>query len=261
MATDYLYLERKGEIGTIFFNRPEKRNAFNLEMWKGLGELLEEADQDPGIKVLVLRGVDHTAFAAGADISEFKEYRTSAERAEKYNKVSGKAMEALNNFRKPIIAMIQNYCIGGGCGIAVACDFRFSDTNGVFAITPSKLGLVYSLSAAKHVVDLVGPSNGKYILMSGEKMDVQRAYEIGLVDKVYTPEEIEEQTYKFAEVLCSRAQFTVRSMKRIVKLINEGQVKDNDETNGLILESYDTEDYKEGIKAFMEKRKPNFKYS
>ena len=157
--------------------------------------------------------------------------------------------------------MIQKYCIGAGCGIAVACDFRFTDTTGLFAITPSKIGLVYNLSATKQLVDLVGVANGKYILMSGEKINAQRAFEIGLVNDVFRPEEIEEKTYSFAEILCSRAQFAVRSMKRIIQLVTEGQIKDNEETKRLLIKSYESNDYKEGVKAFLDKRKPNFNYS
>ena len=189
----------------------KKRNAFNLEMWKTLIRLLDKVDKDSDIKVLVIRGVDHTSFVSGADISEFEEYKTGEETAEHYTKYTMKAFEILYNFRKPTIAMIQKYCIGAGCGIAVACDFRFTDTTGLFAITPSKIGLVYNLSATKQLVDLVGVANGKYILMSGEKINAQRAFEIGLVNDVFQPEEIEEKTYSFAEILCPElnSQFAV----------------------------------------------------
>ncbi|GAB7056715.1 MULTISPECIES: enoyl-CoA hydratase-related protein [unclassified Paenibacillus] len=261
MSTNHVYLEKKGEIATIYFNQPEKRNALTHEMWKTIPSLLEDAEQDRGIKVLVLRGADEMAFAAGADISEFKTLRSTPEGAKTYNDACHKAERRLAHFKKPTIAMIQGPCIGGGCELALACDFRFSDTTGRFGITPAKLGLVYSLNATKQLVDLVGPANAKYILLSGKIIDVQRAFRIGLIDEVYSPEEIVSKTYEFAELLCQNAQFTVRSMKYIISEIMRGVAEDTEETKRLRQDSFSTEDYQEGVRAFLEKRKPDFKYS
>jgi enoyl-CoA hydratase len=261
MSTNHIYLEKTGEIATIYFNQPEKRNALTHEMWKTIPTLLQDVDQDRGIKVLVLRGVDEKAFAAGADISEFKTLRSTPEGAKTYNDACHKAERMLSNFKKPTIAMVQGPCIGGGCELALACDFRFSDSTGRFGITPAKLGLVYSLDATKQLVNLVGPSNAKFILLSGKIIDVERAFRIGLVDEIYSPEEIVEKTYEFAELICQNAQFTVRSMKYIVSEIMNGATEDTEETKRLRLDSFSTEDYQEGVRAFMEKRKPQFKYS
>lgn len=261
MSTNHVYLEKQGEIATIYFNRPEKRNALTHEMWKTIPSLLEDVDKDASVKVLIVRGVDQTSFAAGADISEFKTLRADAAGAKVYNDATHKAERKLAKFKKPTIAMVQGYCIGGGCELALACDFRFSDTNGHFGITPAKLGLVYSLDATKQLVDLVGPANAKYILLSGRHVKAERAYQIGLADEVFEPEDIEEQTYAFAEELCQRAQFTVRSMKYIISEIMKGASEDTEETKRLRLDSFDTEDYQEGVRAFMEKRKPKFTYS
>ncbi|GAB7388625.1 enoyl-CoA hydratase-related protein [Bacillaceae bacterium] len=261
MNHDHVYLEKNGEIATLYFNRPEKRNALTFAMWQAIPKLLADVDRDSAVKVLVLRGVDATAFAAGADISEFRTLRADSEGARIYNEATHKAERMLANFRKPTIAMIQGYCIGGGCELAVACDFRFSDTNGRFGITPAKLGLVYGLEATKQLVDLVGPANAKYILFSGRHLDAEKAHKIGLVDEVFPPDEIEEKTYEFARELCERAQFTVRSMKYIIAEIMRGVSEETEETRRLRLESFDTEDYQEGVRAFLEKRKPKFKYS
>ncbi|WP_235791978.1 enoyl-CoA hydratase/isomerase family protein [Virgibacillus salidurans] len=261
MAKKDILLEKKGEIATIILNRPEKRNALTHGMWKEIPSLIEEVDNDKNIKILILRGADHTSFAAGADISEFKTLRADSGGAKIYNDATHKAERALANMKKPSIAMVQSWCIGGGCEIALACDLRFADTNGKFGITPANLGLVYSLTATKQLVDLVGPSQAKYILLSGRHIDVNHASRIGLVDQVFNPEEITEETYKFAESICKKAQFTVRSMKEIIGLINSGQTEDDDYTEHLRTSSFDTEDYKEGVQAFLEKRKPNFQYS
>ncbi|MFD1848798.1 enoyl-CoA hydratase-related protein [Oceanobacillus bengalensis] len=261
MAKKDVLLEKNGEIATIIFNRPEKRNALTHEMWKEIPGLVEDVENDRNIKVLVVRGADHTSFAAGADISEFKTLRADSAGAKIYNDATHKAERAIATMKKPSIAMIQSWCIGGGCEIALACDLRFTDTNGRFGITPANLGLVYSLTATKQLVDLVGPSQAKYILLSGKHLDVDHALRIGLVDQVFSPEEIVEETYKFAEGLCKKAQFTVRSMKEIIGFILQGQTEDNEYTEQLRNGSFDTEDYHEGVQAFLEKRKPQFTFS
>jgi enoyl-CoA hydratase len=261
IKTESIYLVKEGSIATIYLNRPDKRNAMNYEMWSKLPELLEEAESNPSIKALILRGVNDVAFSAGADISEFKEVRSNGKQSRLYDQTTHRANECLANFKKPSIALIQGYCVGGGAGLALDCDFRFSDTNGRFGITPSKLGLVYGTSSTKRIVDLVGPAKAKDILMSGRIMNVEEAYRIGLIDCILQPDEIEEKTYEYANLIASRAQFTVRAAKQIVKEVLNGAMKNSDEINRLVEEAYDTEDYKEGVRAFMEKRKPDFKYS
>jgi enoyl-CoA hydratase len=261
MGNNHVYLEKNGAVATLYFNRPEKRNALTHEMWKAIPGLVKDAEEDANIKVLVLRGVDETSFAAGADISEFKTLRSTAAGAKIYNDATHEAERAVATFKKPTIALVQGYCIGGGCELAAACDFRFADTTARFGITPAKLGLVYGLDATKQLVDLVGPSNAKYILFSGNHLDVQKASSFGLVNEIYSTEEIVEKTYEFAETLCTRAQFTVRSMKYIINQVSAGVAEDTEETKRLRLVSFETEDYKEGVSAFMEKRKPEFKYS
>lgn len=261
MTKKDILLEKKGEIATIIFNRPEKRNALNYEMWKMIPSFVADVESDQSIKVLIIRGADETSFAAGADISEFKELRAEAESAKVYNVATHEAERALATMTKPSVAMVQSFCIGGGLGIALSCDFRFSDTNGKFGITPARLGLVYSLTSTKQLVDLVGPARAKYILFSGKILGVDHALQIGLVDQIHAPEEIVEKTYEFAETVCERAQFTVRSTKEIVGLIMAGQVEENTRTEYLRTASFDTDDYKEGVQAFLERRKPNFTYS
>ena len=236
-----------------------------MRLIKICGKLLfncwRKADQDSEIKVLVIRGVDSTAFISGADISEFQEFKTGEERAEINERYTARALEILKQFRKPTIAMIQKYCIGAGCGVATACDFRFTDDKGVFAITPAKIGLVYSLSSTKQLIDLVGSANGKYLLMSGERVDANQAAEMGLVHQVFSSEEVEKETYHFANLLTSRSQSSLRGMKRMIQLITDGIVEDNEETKRLVMESYTSQDHKEGVVAFLEKRKPEFSFS
>ncbi|GAB7386444.1 enoyl-CoA hydratase-related protein [Bacillaceae bacterium] len=258
---DHLYLQKNGAIATLYFNRPEKRNALTYEMWQTIPRLLEEVEGDRAIKVLILRGVDATAFAAGADISEFKTLRYSAEGANIYNQATLIAEEKLAHLSKPTIAMVQGYCVGGGCELAVACDFRFSDTTGKFGITPAKLGLIYNLPGTKNLVDLVGPAKAKDILYSGRIMDAEEAFRIGLVDRLFPPEKIVEETYAYANLLAGNAQMSIRGTKRMIREILNGVTEETEELAQLVLSSFDSEDYKEGVRAFLEKRKPNFQYS
>jgi enoyl-CoA hydratase len=259
--SDHLRLERDGDIAWLVLDRPEKRNAINLAMWEAIPGLLEEVEEDPAIKVLVLRGGDGRTFSAGADISEFETLRSTEEGARSYNASTEAAEHALQGLSKPTIAMVQGPCIGGGCGIATNCDLRFSDETARFGITPAKLGLVYSLPATKALVDLVGPSQAKYILFSGRQIPAARAREIGLVDEVYPSDELEQVVTDLARSIASRAQFSVRSTKRITRLIMDGAAEDTDESKHLRLTSFSSEDYREGVRAFLEKRDPHFTYS
>jgi enoyl-CoA hydratase/carnithine racemase len=258
---DELLTRRDGEIATLVLNRPESHNAIKLEMYQALPALLAELDADPGVKVLVVRGAGEKSFASGADITEFREVRSNKEGAQLYNAAVADAERALEGMSKPTIAMVHGYCIGGGAGIALACDMRFADERARFGITPAKLGLVYSLESTKRLVDLVGPAQARWILMSGNHVHAPRARELGLFDEVVPQDELSALTYEFAELLCTRAQFTVRAVKQIVARILAGQTEDDEETRDLRNSSFDTEDYAEGVRAFLEKRAPAFTWS
>lgn len=259
LETESVYLIKEGPIASIFLNRPSKLNAINYDIWSTLPELLYEVEKDSSIKGLVLRGVKSEAFSVGADIREFKDVRSSPERSRLYDEAIYNANKCLENLTKPTVALIQGYCIGGGAGLALACDFRFSDDTGRFGITPSKIGLVYSTSATKRLVDLVGPSKAKDLLMSGRMFGANEAYQIGLIDRLYETSNLVEKTYDYLSLLSERSQLTVRSTKKIVQEILNGNSENSDEINKLIEKAYESEDYKEGVQAFIEKRKPKFK--
>jgi enoyl-CoA hydratase/carnithine racemase len=259
-----LLLERSGAdraIATLVLNRPDSHNAVRLGMYEALPGLLREVDEDRSVKVLVVRGAGTRAFASGADISEFREVRANAETARAYNERVAAAERALEGLSKPTIAMVHGYCIGGGCGLALACDLRFADEQASFAITPAKLGLVYSLESTKRLVDVAGPAQAKWILMSGQRVDAARAHQIGLADELVPAEDLEKLTYEFAELLCTRAQFSIRATKQIVGRVLAGQTEDDAASRDLRNSSFDTEDYAEGVRAFLEKRRPNFTWS
>lgn len=256
-----LLVERSGEVATLVLNRPDAHNAIKLEMYDALPGLLADLEADPGVKVVVVRGAGQKAFASGADIKEFREVRSNAEGARYYNSKVEAAERALEGLSKPTIAMVHGYCIGGGCGLALACDLRFADEKARFAITPAKLGLVYSLESTKRLVDLVGPAQAKWVLMSGQQLHAQRALQLRLADEVVPTEDLERTTYEFAELVTTRAQFAVRAVKTIVGRIKLGQAQDDEFTRDLRSSSFDTEDYAEGVSAFLEKRTPVFRWS
>jgi enoyl-CoA hydratase len=259
--SEHVVLRKDGDIAWLVLNRPEKRNAMNLAMWQRLPDLLTEVERDPDVKVLVLRGADARAFSAGADISEFEELRSTPEDARSYNDTSERAEHTLMNLTKPTIALVQGPCIGGGCGLAVACDLRFCDDTARFGITPAKLGIVYSLKATKALIDTVGPSNAKEILFTGLHVPADRALRMGLVNALVPAAELESHVTDIARTIASRAQHSVRATKRITRLILDGLADEDEESRRLRTESFTSEDYREGVRAFLEKRSPDFTYS
>ena len=258
MTEQSIFMEKSGNIATIYLNRPEKKNAFTLNMWKEIPKILSELEYDTEIKVVIIRGIDENAFCAGADIVEFSIERTDASRAQNYDNHVTAAGNALEKSSKPIIAMIEGPCIGGGSELSLACDIRFSSTTGVFGITPAKIGLVYGVPQTKRLIRAVGPSRAKDILFSGRFLDANEAYQIGLIDRVYPKESIVEETYNYARLLGKRSQTTIQAAKKITQSIIEGATSDSD-IEYLILQSYVSPDIQEGITAFKEKREPQFK--
>lgn len=259
MDKGYLYLKKRNAIATLVLNRPEKRNVLNYEMWCAIPELIRQAEEDDEIKVLIVRGADESAFSAGADVSEFTTLRSTAEGERVYNEAVMRAEAAFYHFSKPVIAMIQKYCIGGGSLLALACDLRFCSENGVFGITPSKLGIVYAFSGTKKLVELAGAARAKDILFSGRELDAREAYAYGLVDRVFPDREIAEKTYEYAEMLTRRSQTSIKGAKKVIREIMNGAVEESEEVSRLVASSYASEDYKEGVRAFLEKRLPNFR--
>ena len=252
--TEDVYLETSGSIATIVLNRPHKRNALTLGMWRRLPELLDEFEADADRKVLILRGAGDKAFSAGADISEFETLRATPEANEKYNEVADRAQETLAGLSKPTVALIRGACVGGGCGLAVSCDLRVCGPSARFAITPAKLGIVYPVSLTKRLVDLVGPAQAKAMLFTGAALTARQAYERGLVNDVYEDDAVEAEAVALAETIATRAPYSIRATKQVISLITAGLTKESDETLAIRTRAVDTEDYREGVRAFLEKR-------
>ncbi|WP_028935520.1 enoyl-CoA hydratase/isomerase family protein [Pseudonocardia spinosispora] len=252
-----LKLERSGEIAELVIDRPDKRNAMSFEMWAALPGIAAEVDADESVKVLVVRG-SGSNFCAGADISEFATRRGTADAARAYGEQVEGAAHALSNMRKPSVAMIHGYCIGGGCELALACDLRFADTSARFAITPAKLGIVYGFDSTRRLITTTSPSFAKLLLFSANQVDAEHAHRVGLIDQLVAPEELEKVTREFAETVAGRSQVSVRGAKRLIEKAMAGLDSTDAEAAALPLDAVSSADYAEGVSAFLAKRSPRF---
>jgi len=256
-----IYLTRDGEVATMVLNRPAKRNALNREMWEAIPKLCAEVAADASVKVLVLRGATEEAFSGGADIGEFREVHATPESARTYHEGVGLAYDAIVDLDKPTIAMIQGACFGGGCAVTLCCDLRYADHTAKFCIPPARLGLAYPLADTKKLVDLVGPSKAKEMLMGAKVLEAEEALTFGLATRLFESAALESETYAFARELAGLSQYTVRAVKLMVRKIQAGQAKDDAETKGLTMGSFENPDYREGRDAFLEKRKARFTWN
>jgi len=254
-----LLLTRSGPIGTLTLNRPDKRNALTKAMWQALPTVLAEAEADRELLVLIVRGQgDH--FAAGADIAEFPETYATLESSREYSDAVQAAGRALAAFPKPTIAAVRGACVGGGCGLALACDLRFASAEARLGITPGKLGLAYSLGDTKRLVDAVGPSRAKDILFSGRLVEANEALAIGLVDRVFAIDAFEAELQAYAEGLTRVSQYSARTMKATINAIVGGQDAETPASYEAYLECFQSDDFKEGYAAFLAKRSPTFRF-
>jgi enoyl-CoA hydratase/carnithine racemase len=259
--TEQVVLQRStlGEsvgFATLLFNRPEKRNALSVAMWAAIPRLVAEAVSEPMIKTLFVRG-SRGVFAAGADISEMPEvYATSQAALANDAKIQG-AMTALEDCPKPTIALIEGPCVGGGCGLALACDLRIGTLGSRYGVTPAKLGLVYGAADTRRLVQAVGLSKAKDILFTGRLLDAEEALAAGLIDKLVPPDALEAVAEDYAAKIAAASQFSIRSQKAILRLLRGG-VDAAEESRALFGASFEGADFKEGFAAFMEKRPAKF---
>ncbi|KER38371.1 enoyl-CoA hydratase/isomerase family protein [Sphingobium indicum] len=251
-----LRLEREGAVATLLIDRPRQHNAMNQAMWEQLPRLVQEAIADEAIRVLILTSATPGLFCAGADIHEFarcsgdEEWRVAnqaAIRATQY---------ALAHAEKPVIAAIEGDAVGGGCGLAIACDLRIASPAARLGITPAKLGIVYGLFDTKLLVDLVGPARAKRILFTAALHDARDALAIGLIDQI-SPAPL-EAAKELAHAMAANAQHSIRSSKAIIRRILDGQADDDEETLAMFRDAFTLPDFREGVQAFRDKRRPCF---
>ncbi len=251
-----LRLELDGAIARLLIDRPARRNAMNHAMWERLPLLVAQAMADDAVRVLILASATPGIFCAGADIDEFAAC-SGEERWRVANQAAIRSTQyALAQAEKPVIAAIDGDCVGGGCGLAMACDIRVASPSARLGITPARLGIVYSLFDTKLLVDLVGPARAKRILYTGALMEAEQALAIGLIDEVAADPAVQAEA--LARVIAANARHSVRSAKAIIGRITDGQSDDDERTLALFRDAFTLPDFAEGIAAFRARRKPDF---
>jgi enoyl-CoA hydratase len=246
-------------VGIVTFNNPDKRNAMSLEMWKGLGSALIELRDDPDVRVVIMTGAGDKAFMSGADISQFEKTRHNAQASEEYSKRSDAQRALLAHYPKPTIACIRGFCLGGGMQIAMLADIRVAAENSQFGIPAAKLGIAYGYEGLNHLVSLVGPSWARLLLYTGMRIDSTEAMRIGLVDRVVPDAELWNATTELARTISGNAPLAVQAAKiTIAQVLKDPDQRDVAAIKAIGTACMDSEDFREGRRAFMEKRKPRF---
>jgi enoyl-CoA hydratase len=254
--TPFIKAWRDGQVGYVMLDRPERRNALNRDMWAALPQLIATLDSDPETRVLVLKGSGSEAFAAGADIAEFAAGRSNPNQAKDYEALNGKAFAALRNTAKPVIAMIQGFCIGGGLALALAADLRLAADTAVFSLPPARLGLAYPIEGLRDLLHAVSPALAKEMLFTARRLTADEALRGGLVHRVFAADRLAAETEALCAEIANNAPLTITASKRAIDSLAGRKV--TDDPAALAALCFASEDYAEGQRAFLEKRKPRF---
>jgi enoyl-CoA hydratase/carnithine racemase len=246
-------------IGWLTVNQPEKRNAISLEMWDAVAAAAQRFAEDDAVRVVVMHGAGGKAFASGADISEFDTVRASADAEAEYARRSSEARKRLEELEKPLIAMIQGYCIGGGCATALIADLRIAGQGSRFGIPAARLGVAYAYESLRRLVALVGPSVAKDIMFTGRQLEAEEALAVGLINRVVAPEDLERTVTEIARTMAANAPLSIRASKEAIERIAGDPAKaDRSRFDACYRACFDSADYAEGRAAFMAKRRPIF---
>jgi enoyl-CoA hydratase/carnithine racemase len=247
-------------VGLITFNQPEKRNAMSVNMWLGLGEILDDFAGDDAVRVVILTGAGSKAFVSGADISQFEQNRADGNAQLEYDRLTSAGRAKLASFPKPTIARIRGFCLGGGLGIAMQADMRIAAHDAHFGIPAARLGIAYSFEMVRKLVSLVGPAHARTMLYTGERIDADEASRIGLVNQVVREEDLTESVLDLARTMADNAPLTLRAAKLAVnEAMKSESERDAAAVHEAVLACFNSSDYREGRTAFMEKRPPQFR--
>jgi enoyl-CoA hydratase/carnithine racemase len=258
-TSDKMLSRRDGQVGYVIFNNPERHNAVSLEMWAATSEMLDAFAKDPEVRVVVITGAGGKAFVSGADVSKFESERSSIDATQVYNTTVERANSGIYDFPKPTIAMIRGYCIGGGVGLAACCDLRIASDNSRFAVPAAKLGLGYGFNGLKRLIDIVGPAFAKEIFFTARQFDAEEARVMGFVNRIVPETELENYVKSYAETIAGNAPLTVKAAKFVANEVMREESKRNlARCTEMVEQCFASQDYTEGRRAFMEKRKPAF---
>ena len=246
-------------IGWMVFNNPERLNAMGVEMNAAIPQILHAFRDDPDVRVVVMKGAGERAFVSGADISEFESRRSDPETIKQYDEIAAAAGRAYNELDKPLIAMIRGYCMGGGLLTALRADLRIASEDSQFGVPAARLGLGYGYGGVKTLTDLVGRAAAQEILITGKRFPAADAMRWGLVNRTTTVENLEPAVLELAAAIAANAPLTIRAIRYAIDQL----AKDPDQRNlpnleTMIAACFNSQDYKEGRQAFMQKRPPQF---
>jgi len=257
-VNDPILVTRDGAIATVTLNNPERLNALSLAMWERLGAVARELHDDESLRCIVVRGAGDKAFAAGADIAAFEKERANARQAKEYGERIAAAMQSFAACRHPVVALIQGACVGGGLLVASQCDLRICNESARFGVPVKNLGLVEAYDELRGMMTVVGRAATLEILLEGRIWGAREAYEKGLVNRVVADDKVVEEAYATARRIAEGAPLAARWHKKFVRRLSDPRPLSQQEYD----ESYacfDTTDFREGVAAFLAKRKPSFK--
>lgn len=257
--TDKVLTEQSGDIARIIFNQPEKRNAVSLEMWEAVEAAATRFAGDDSVRILILSGAGGKAFVSGADVSKFETERASAGAVTHYNATTKRVYDLIEAFPKPTIAQIDGFCIGGGVALSLCCDLRICGEGSQFAVPAAKLGLGYGFEGINRLVNVVGPAFAKEIFFTARRFNAEEARVMGLVNRVVPDDNVGKVALETAEMIAANAPMTVNSVKYIIgQTVTDESRRDLDECAARVKACFDSADYIEGRRAFLEKRKAKF---
>ncbi len=260
MEQQKIYGSREGAVGHLVFNNPAKLNAVSLDMWEAFCSILKDYEKDPEVRCVVVSGAGGKAFVSGADISKFESERANAEAQVRYDAISRQGYEGLYNFPKPTIAKITGYCIGGGMNLAACCDMRFCNEGARFGVPAAKLGLGYGFTRIERLSHIVGLPRAMEFLFTARQYSAREAYDMGLVNGVAADAELDALVAKTTDAIGQNAPLTIALAKAAAREIAKPESKQHHKKlEAMAKACFDSDDYKEGRRAFMEKRKPAFK--
>jgi len=256
-----LYLKQRGPIATIMINRPEQRNAINSEMWLALKRLAAQISAHDETRVVIIRGAGEEAFSAGADIAEFDTLRNNSTQARAYSETFDGALDAVWELNKPVISMIRGFCVGGGLELACCTDLRIAAEGSRFGIPTARLGVLVGYREMHRLLQLVGPGGAAEILLAARILNGEEALRLGLITRLVPAEKLEEEVFKTAEEIASTAPLIHRWHKQIIRTVLRKPSLEGltPEEEAVPFACFDSEDFQEGKRAFLEKRKPVFR--
>ena len=257
MVDPRLTVSHDGAIATVTFNRPERRNAFDLSMWRGLRTIMEQLSADDDLRCVVLRGAGEKAFSAGADIGAFAVERGTAEREAEYAHVLDESMQSIRLCQHPVVAMIHGYCLGGGAGIATMCDFRVGGESMKMGITARNLGVWYPYAEIDPIITLAGTGVASEMLIEGRIFSGREAYEKGLLSRVVADDQVTTQAMALAGRVASGAPLSARYHKAAIRRLR-GPLPVTRQEELASSDFTKTEDFQNACRSFMAKQPPVF---